>query len=140
MSKESVGMIYEANNISFEKCELYGDYIITLINIITDTYMGDDIMDEKERMNHFNWCWGKNIEIFKNEGYLINSDKLYEYFLNYFKDFFYFSEHKKDKDTNDTNTLKLWSHIFDYNSIKTKDDLELFLQLYKIFEFSLNKT
>jgi tetratricopeptide (TPR) repeat protein len=48
MSRESIIVLYNANNINIEKCELYNEIIQSLIFLVYDTYMGDDITNEKE--------------------------------------------------------------------------------------------
>lgn len=138
MSKESVIMIYDANNIKFEKCELYSDFTISLINLVLDTYLGDEVINEKERLNHFKWCWTKNVELFKKEGIMIDSFKLYEHFLNYFLDKFYSSTNKAKNEYINNFSLNLWLNIFDYDGNKTKSDLDLFIETYKMFENSTN--
>jgi hypothetical protein len=36
MSKESILVIYDANNVIFEKCELYSDFVQSLLRLIFD--------------------------------------------------------------------------------------------------------
>jgi hypothetical protein len=57
MKKEDVLVLYRLNNVIPEKTELYLDFIQALYNLVTSTYLGDDVMDEKEIKKHFNWCW-----------------------------------------------------------------------------------
>ena len=65
MSKESIGILYATNGIRYDKCELFNDFILSLLMLIFDTYMGDDIMTPSDQEAHFKWCWNKNIENFK---------------------------------------------------------------------------
>jgi len=37
------------------------------------------------------------------------------------------------------NIIKLWSYIFDYNNNKSKSDVDTLIEIYNIFENSLNK-
>jgi hypothetical protein len=139
MSKESVNIIYDANNIKFEKANIYCDFTISLINLILNTYLGDELIKDNEIINHFKWCWTKNVENFKKEGIIIDSFKLYEHFLNYFLENFYISKNKlKDEYVNNL-TLNLWLNIFDYDGDKNKSELDLFVQTYKLFENSTKK-
>lgn len=135
LSKESIAMIYDANNVKFEKCELYGDFVLSFLVLVFDTYMGDDIMSSGDQVKHFKWCWDKNVENFKLEGVNIESDKLYEYFLEYMLEVFYFS----DK-TNQNDNLKLWNDLFDYSKSRSQSDMDTFIEVYKLFEKSLKNS
>lgn len=138
MSKESIIVLYNANNIKYEKCELYNDFIQSLILLIYSTYMGDDITNEDERKNHFKWCWDKNIDNFKKEGILIDSDKLYSYFLEFMLEVYYPISQKEENPIAQENILKLWSYIFNYNNNKSKSDMDTLIEVYKLFENSIN--
>lgn len=135
MSKESIMMVYDANNVKFERCELYNDFIQSLLRILFETYMGDEITDSIDKLKHFNWCWVKNINNFKSEGILFENEKLYEYFLEYSIQVFYSSE-KKYADYTDKDSLKFWSELFDYRKNKTNSEMDTFIEIYKIFEKS----
>jgi hypothetical protein len=134
LSKESITMIYDANNVNFEKCELYGDFVLSLLTLIFDTYMGDDYMSAGDQVKHFKWCWDKNVENFKLEGVYIKNTNLHEYFLEYMLEVYYFSENKNENDS-----LDLWSKLFDYTKIRTQSDMDTFIEVYKLFEKSHKK-
>lgn len=136
MSKESIMMMYDAHNVRFEKCELYNDFVQSLLRLSFDTYMGDEVTDIDQQTNHFDWCWKKNIENFTLEGIRFDSSKLYDYFLEYMLEVFYSSD-KKEIEHVDRTCLKMWRDIFDYNRIKTSSDMDTFIEVYKIFENSL---
>lgn len=132
LSNESVVIVYDANNVKFEKCELYGDFVLSLLALVFNTYMGDDLMGDEDRVNHFKWCWDKNVENFNLEGINIESDRLYDYFLEYMLEVFYLS----DK-TNQNDNFKLWTDLFDYSKSRTQSDMDTFIEVYKLFEKSL---
>ena len=136
MSKESIMVIYDANNVKFDRCELYGDFVHSLLRIAFETYMGDDVTDIESQIKHFTWCWNKNIENFMTEGIAINCLKLYDYFLQYMLEVFYSSE-KKPSDYVDTGSLKLWDDIFDYTKSKTNSEMDTIIEIYKLFEKSI---
>ena len=71
MSRENIAILYTNNDIKYEKCEMFNDFIQSLLMLIFDTYMGDDITSPSEQKNHFKWCWNKNVENFKKEGIII---------------------------------------------------------------------
>jgi hypothetical protein len=137
LSRESIIVLYNANNINLEKCELYNEFIQSLIFLVYDTYMGDDITNEKEQKNHFNWCWDKNIENFEKEGFIFNSLKLKSYFLEFMLEVYYPITKKEENKTALDNIIKLWVYIFDYNNNKSKSDMDTLIEVYKMFENSL---
>ena len=53
LSENSVAVIYSANNISFGRCELFSDYVQSLLCVIFNTYLGDEITEEDDRLKHF---------------------------------------------------------------------------------------
>jgi len=137
MSRESIIVLYNANNITHEKCELYSDFIQSVILIVFDTYMGDEITSVAERKNHFKWCWDKNIENFKKEGIGVASIKLYNYFLEFMNEVYYSTTNKNENTKISTNILKLWSYIFDYDNNKSKSDMDTLIEVYKLLEVSI---
>lgn len=137
MSKESIAILYLSNDIKYEKCELFRDFVLSLINLVFDTYMGDDITNSIEQINHFRWCWNKNIENFKKEGITIGDKKSYSYFLEFMTEVYYPNKQKEENSNIRFNINKLWSFIFDYNNIKSRSDVDTLVEVYKMFENSL---
>ena len=137
MGKENIVLLYNANNIKYEKCELFNDYVQSLIILIFDTYMGDEFTDADDQRNHFKWCWNKNSDNFKKEGLKIGDARTYNYFMEFMFEVYYPVQKKAENTTLTFNILKLWSYIFDYNNIKTKSDIDTLIEIYKLFESSL---
>lgn len=133
MSKESIFVLYDAHGIKHEKCELYSDFILSLINLIFDTYLGDDITSQVDQKNHFKWCWNKNVENFKLEGVHVDNPKLYKYFYDFMFQVFY-SVPKSGYEKVNENILKLWKYILDYNNNKSKSDVDTLIEVYELFE------
>ena len=80
------------------------------------------------------WCWNKNIESFKKEN--INFDfneKDVEFFEGFFFEVFYNQTDNKIKETMDD----FFIQIFERNRKKTKSDIEIFTDIYKLLERSL---
>jgi hypothetical protein len=136
LTKEEMTMLYRANNIQYENCCLYSDFIRTLNHLVVTTYLGDDIHSDKgDKENHYKWCFNKVINDFKEEGILFTyNDDIEFYFYNYYLEQFYKDEEKKDAITK---LDKLPKYSFDYRKIKTRSDLDLLVQLYKLFDISL---
>lgn len=137
MSKESILVLYAAHNIKYEKCELYSDFVQSLINLIFTTYLGDEITTQVEQKNHFKWCWNKNVENFKLEGINVDSQKLYKYFSDFMFQVFY-TVPKTETEKANENILKLWKYILDYNNNKSKSDVDTLIEVYKLFEAGTN--
>lgn len=137
MSKENIELIYSANNIRYEKCELYCDFILSLILLIFETYMGDEITNETEKRNHFRWCWHRNIENFEKEGISFKSAKLHDYFLNFMLEVYYPMTKKKENQKAHKNIIKLWLFVLDFNVVKSKSDMDYMIEVYKLFDYSL---
>ena len=137
MSRESINILYGAHNIQFEKCELYSDFVQSLLRLIFDTYMGDEVTSVENQVKHFNWCWSKNIENFTSEGLYFDSNRLYSYFLEFMLEVYYTSPDKDSAGFDHKNILKLWYYIFDYNREKTNSDMDTLIEIYKIFESAL---
>jgi hypothetical protein len=139
MSRESIAIVYGSNNIRYEKCELYSDFVQSLLIIIFDTYLGDDVMNPEAQIKHFKWCWDKNIQNFKDEGIEFKNDKIYIYFFEFMLDSFYFKTDKEKFNFTDTGLLNIWSDLFNYNKLKTRNELDAFIEIYTLMDFSLTK-
>ena len=140
LSKEATDLIYSSNNIKYDRVNLYNDFIQSLILIIFDTYMGDDFTTQENRIEHFKWCWKKNIENFKNEGISFNNTlDLYDYFMVFLFEVYYITPNKKNNKILTDNISKMWLNLFNMDILKSHSDMNSFLELYQIFEKSLVK-
>lgn len=139
MSNESINVLYSANNIRFDRCELYNDFIQSLMLLVFDTYMGDDITDSTQQINHFKWCWNTNVANFIKEGIDFTNQKLYEYFLEFMLEVYYPLSDKNESETTHKNILKLWTYIFDYKTPKSNSDIDTLIEVYRIFDKSFKK-
>jgi hypothetical protein len=137
LSRDSIDVIYAGHNIVFERSDLYKDFVLSMVTLVFDTYMGDDITSRIDRLKHFDWCWNKTIENFKLEGIVFEpTNELYDYFINFMVEIFY-SEDKDGEDNIPMEIVRLWRYTFNYNVIKTRADLDTYLEVYKMFEKSL---
>ena len=136
LTRESIKLIYNSNNIVYERVELYSDFIQSLMDLMFTTYLGDDRTDEDQQLNHFEWCWNKTIDNFKKEGIDFKRNVLGKnYFSNFMIDEFYLVS-DKNKQLNRKLT-KLWLYIFDYRIVKVRLDVDTFISLYRMFDKSL---
>lgn len=137
MSKESIKILYDGHNIKFEKCELFSDFVQSLLMIAFDTYMGNSVTDITQQKNHFKWSWDKNIQNFKTEGLLFSSNKLYEYFLEFMLEVYYSLDDSEKHEKTEKMILNLWFNIFDYDKSKSLSDMDTLIEIYQIFQESL---
>ena len=132
LSLLQVELIYTSNNIVYERADLYYDFTLTIDDLIDSTYLGHDMMDEKERLIHFNWCWDKTCVLLNTEVINFNENNdVYVYFLDLYFETFY-----NPMSTNYKEVKLYWNHLFNYNVKKSRPDVDRFLILYKHFEKS----
>lgn len=137
MNKKDIETIFKINQVTNQKCELLIDFIQSLLKKITTTYMGDDLMSEEDQKKHFNWCWDSVLSDFKLEFIFFNKrGMLYEFFSYLILESFYKEMDKSEK--NVEKTLYSIINSFNYKKIKTKSEIDNFLDLYKIFNKSFN--
>jgi len=76
------------------------------------------------------------IKNFKEENIIFdNTEDLKEYFFNFYMELFY-KNNDKDGALEKLNKLAIFS--FDHLRIKTRSDMDVLLELYRLFEKSLN--
>jgi len=143
MDREDITAWYLANNITPELTELFRDFCLSFLLLLEDTYLGGDDtesnetkigMSNEQKKEHFKWCWDKTVDNFKKEDlYFTFDEKDSGFFENFFFDIFYsqsMSNHKKSVNS-------FFKEIFDYKYQKTKSDIEIFTDIYKLLERSL---
>jgi len=137
LTKEEMVLLYKANDIKYEKCELYKDFILTLNKLVVETFLGDDVIhSEKDIKNHFSWCIDKVVDNFRKENIIFDKPtNIKEYFFNFYLELFYNVNNKKDIKEK---LNKLPNLSFIYKRIKTRSDMDVLLELYRLFEKSLN--
>jgi hypothetical protein len=142
MLQEDITAWYLANNIIPELTELFRDFCLSFLILIKETYLGDNLdgsetkvgMTEKQKKEHFNWCWKKTLENFNKENINFKfNDGDFTFFESFFFDLFYTQTDIKIKLTIDDFFLQL----FDIRKNKSKADLEVFTDIYKVLERSL---
>jgi hypothetical protein len=140
LSENSIAVLYSANDIKYEKCQLFSDFVQSLIMLVFDTYMGDDITSDGDKVNHFRWCWEKNIINFKEEGiHFADTDDSFNYFLEFMLEVYYKISHKDEKQHIPITIRALWLSVFSYHRVKTRSDMDNFIEVYKILDKSLKK-
>ena len=135
--KHQVDIWYRTYNISREKLNLFHDFLISLYELIDETYMGEDVMlIEEDQKNHFNWCWDKVIDNFSKERiYFKSRGNYHEYLWNFFLEAYYFTK----IDNKPVKISEYFYKLFDFNYIKTRSELDMVTEIYKLLEQNLKK-
>lgn len=125
---------YKNNNINKVRLETYKDFIINLCHYIGDTFLGYDIIKStKDKKNHFKWAFNKVCNDFLEEDIDFKSnDELFDYFFEYFNATLY-----ENEDYSIEFLLEYWEETLEYSYDKTRSDLEGMIEVYNIFERSL---
>jgi len=140
LSIESLRNIYRVNSIDIELAIVYRDFTLTLCDTLYTTYLGDDIMTDQYRKEHFDWSWSKTKDIFSGEGfYFTNTEEIEDYFYQFMLDVYYGNSNKENFNNIDNKLNELWVYLFNLNITKSKSDVDTFIQLYKMFNKSLIK-
>jgi len=129
---------FKSHNILKERVDLYKDFAINLLHKIYETYLGKNYIKSKfDIEGHYNWCFGKVLEEFDDQEIdFYGNDSLYNYFLAYYYDQFY----NREKPHPMSHHKRMWLNIFNYKKQnKIKEEFELLVELYQIFDKSLDK-
>jgi hypothetical protein len=143
MDKSDVDLWFRAHNIQKEYSELFEDFCFSLLYLIEETYLGEIntngretniSMSYEDKKGHFEWCWIKTITNFEKENIRFkfkNND--YDYFESFFFEVYY---DQRDVEVRESIEPFL-TQLFDMNRIFTKSDIEMYTDMYKVLERSL---
>jgi|AntRauMFilla1563_2_1112583.scaffolds.fasta_scaffold00362_4 hypothetical protein len=138
VNENSLAIVYSANDIDYDLVSLFNDFSQSLLMLVFETYLGDDITSSEDKLNHFNWCWLQNIENFKKEGIVFSENTtLHDYFLEFLINFFYLIDKENDLEEIIMAIRLIWTSIFSYDKVKTNLEVDNFLKIYKLMEESL---
>ena len=135
--KQQIDIWYRAYNISREKTELFYDFLSSVYELMEETYLGADVMDnEADQKNHFTWCWDKVTKSFELERiYFKERGQTYDYFWNFFLEAFYYN-----KIDENINRIKEYFYIlFDFEHKKSRSELDMLTEIYKLLDQNLKK-
>ncbi len=84
-------LLYRANNVRYDKCVLFYDFIKTLNLLVVNTYLGDDVtLSDEDIKKHFLWCFNKVVGDFKEENIIFSElTDLRTYFFHFFNELLY---------------------------------------------------
>jgi hypothetical protein len=135
---EDVDVWFRVNNIISEKLELYSDFTHSLNTLILETYLGESdsketniTLTEDDDKHHFEWCWDKVINNFKQENIKFNGrGEHYDYFDSFFDETFY---HQKDVKIK-SSIGYFFTDLFNLEKAFTKSDLDMMTTIYKLLD------
>jgi hypothetical protein len=135
--RQQIDVWFKAYNISREKTELFYDFLISLHDLIHETYLGIDVINsEVDQKSHFTWCWDKVIENFTKEKIFFKErGNTYEYFWNFFLEAFYYTQ----LDGNIMRIKEYFYILFHFEHKKTRSELDMLTEIYKLLEQNLKK-
>jgi hypothetical protein len=128
--------------IVHDRVEIYKDFAINLLNYIMDFYLDKDTLsDDGDIKNHYTWCYNKVCDEFIKENINFkNNEKLKDYFYQFYYDQFYKRDTGKDTQAITYGFYeKFWRNIFEIDKQKNKNTINTLIELYNIFDESINK-
>ena len=133
--KNQIEVWYKAYNITREKTELFYDFIVSLYEIIEETYLGLEVTETQiDQKNHFNWCWNKVILDFDKESIQFkDTGNHHDYFWLFFEEAFYLNG------DNPVRIKEYFHKLFKFNFKKTRSELDMLTEMYKLLESNLKK-
>lgn len=133
--KHQVDVWYKVYNISREKTELFHDFLISLYELVDSTFLGVDvIITEQEQKDHFNWCWDKTINNFSKERIVFKErGSHHQYLWLFFSEAYYYNQIEGEV----IRIPEYFYKLFDFNYQKTRSELDILTEIYKILEVNL---
>jgi hypothetical protein len=135
--KNQIDVWYRAYNISREKIELFHDFLISLHEIIEETYLGPDVLeDPNDQINHFGWCWDKTINNFNKERiFFKETGKHKDYFTNFYVEAFYIPSIEGVV----KKIPEYFNKLFSFQHRKSRSELDILAEIYKLLDLNLKK-
>lgn len=141
IDKEDLQLWIDGNNICYLKFDMFNDFVSSLVNLIYDTYLGNDDfkttnikLNKEDDEKHFDWCWNKIIENFKKEEIYFESEgEHYVFFKGFIGETFY------NQDINEVrySLNRFFDEIFNLDGVHTMSDLDLLKQVYRTLDKNL---
>lgn len=123
---------YKKNGMNHVKCGVYLDFTLFLLDTIFETYMGDDVTDNKDKYRHYEWCWRRATDTFKGLGFDFTENKQV---LNYIGRFMNSEYYSKEKTLALQGEIKaFWNLVFGDDATVSLDDLALVRKIYLLFD------
>lgn len=123
-----------------DRVKLYKDFTLNLLYYIDKYYLDyETLSEDTDIYNHYVFCYNKTCDDFLKEDLnFTTNEKLKEYFYTYYYSLYYTI--RREETTLD-DYINLWDNIFDIENHKNKnrgERFEMFIELYQIFDISIN--
>lgn len=137
LSKDEIYNKNNINKINFNKAKLFENFVLHLLQVIDDTYLGLDYFNSYYyQKDHFDWCWIQTIYHFQNENIdFYREGEHYSYFLDYLIECFYKTDNPLDEMLK---LKKFWKLVMCLDCEKTESEYEIFLDTYMMLYNHLN--
>jgi len=124
-----------------ERVETYKDFTFNLIYYINHYYLDENSLSlDKDIYNHFSFCYNKVCDNFLEEEINFKDNKeLKNYFKHYYYHRFYRAQSNSEMDVSLNYYKRFWDKIFDIENLTKKNIIRVFVELYEIFDKSINK-
>ena len=125
-----------------DRIEIYRDFAINLINHIQHYYLDkESLSKDSDIYNHYSWCFNKVCDEFLLEEIDFRNNRvLKEYFHDYYYHQFYkIGIENHNQDTSLSYYEKFWEAIFNVEKQNNKNILGIIIEIYIIFDQSINR-
>ena len=125
-----------------DRVEVYKDFTFNLLYTMQKYYVDRESLSEDEDIrNHFLWCFNRVNEEFKKEelDFSGNEELKQYFFIYYYHQFYLIDEERFGHDGSLEYFKEFWNEIFDIKNQKNKNILNVLIELYAIFDKSVNK-
>lgn len=122
-----------------DRVETYKDFNFNLLYYVYEYYLDSETLNtNRDIHNHFRWCFRKVNKEFLDEGLDFTTNKELE---DYYYTYYYYEFYTADIDDMDKSYKyhnKFWKEVFDYNKQKNKNLTNILIELYEVFDESMN--
>ncbi len=124
-----------------DRVEIYKDFAMNLLYYIYNYYIDrESLSDDVDIRNHYNWCFNKVCQEFLKENLdFTANEELKEYFYMYYYNQFYKIKDNVKQDTSLANYEKFWKNIFEIDKQKSKNLINILIEIYTIYDKSINQ-
>ncbi len=124
-----------------DRVEIYKDVALNLLYYIHHYYIDKESLSADEDIrNHYNWCFKKVCDEFLKEGIDFSKNEvLKKYFYEYYYHQFYNIKNGVNQDTSLEYYEKFWKNIFEIDKQKSKSIINILIEIYNVFDVSINQ-
>jgi hypothetical protein len=121
-----------------DRVGIYQDFALNLLYYINYYYIDyESINTDEDIDNHYNWCFNKVCDEFLLEELNFReNNSVRMYFKSYYYNFFY--KPNINQDTSLVYYEKFWRAIFDIENQKNNKLINVLIEIYLIFDESIN--